>query len=196
MEHWVHKSSLVGDDPIASINETAGNAVPGLTIPIFAAMIEHIPAPRIVEGLLFHRLKKRAMFFLLLKFRGVRRLPRLKPIINIIRSSRAAMHTHLDELEHALDQSGGPWIVGEQFTLADVGMMVILERLREVDWLDEFLGERRPHVSHYWEALQARPSYQAGITAFTHPTVTRGAEKIVALKQTDLAFCEALVGAL
>ena len=37
------------------------------------------------------------------------------------------MHTHLDELEHALDRSGGPWIVGEHFTLADVGMMVILE---------------------------------------------------------------------
>ena len=196
MEYWVHKSSLVGDDPLASIDETAGNAVPGLTIPIFAAMIEHIPVSRIVEGLLFHRLKKRALFFLLLKFRGVRRLPRLKPIMKILRSSRAAMHTHLDELENALDQSGGPWIVGEQFTLADVGMMVILERLREVDWLDEFLGERRPHVSRYWEALQARPSYQAGVSAFTHSTVTRGAEKIVALKQTDPAFREALVGAL
>ena len=196
MEYWVHKSSLVGDDPIANINETAGNAVPGLTIPIFAAMIEHIPVSRIVEGLLFHRLKKRALFFLLLKFRGVRRLPQLKPIVKLIRNSRAAMHAHLDELEHALDRSGGPWIVGEPFTLADVGMMVILERLREVDWLEEFLGERRPHVSRYWQALQARPSYQAGVTAFIHPTVTQGAEKIVTLKQTEPAFRDALVGAL
>ena len=196
MGYWVHKSSLVGDDPLASINETARNAVPGLTVPIFAAMIEHIPVYRIVEGLLFHRLKKRAIFFLLLKFRGVRRLPRLKPIVKIIRSSRAAMHTHLDELEHALAQSGGPWIVGEQFTLADVGMMVILERLREVDWLEEFLGERRPHVSHYWGALQARPSYQAGVSAFAHHTVTQGTERVVALKQTEPAFREVLVGAL
>ena len=99
MEYWVHKSSLVGDDPLASIHETVGNAVPGLTIPIFAARIEHIPASRIVEGLLFHRLKKRALFFLLLKFRGVRHLPRLKSMMQIIRRSRASMHTHLDELE-------------------------------------------------------------------------------------------------
>ena len=86
--------------------------------------------------------------------------------------------------------------MGEQFTLADVGMMVILERLREVDWLAEFLGERRPHVNRYWQALQARPSYQAGVTAFTHPTVTQGAEKVIALKQTEPAFRAALVGAL
>lgn len=38
--------------------------------------------------------------------------------MKIIRSSRVAMHTHLDELGHALDQSGGPWVVDEQFTLA------------------------------------------------------------------------------
>ena len=37
---------------------------------------------------------------------------------------------------------------------------------------------------------------QVGVSAFTHPTVTQGTERVVALKQTKPAFREALVGAL
>ena len=40
MDRWVYLTSLIGDDPIAGMRETAGNAVPGLTLPIFAAMID------------------------------------------------------------------------------------------------------------------------------------------------------------
>lgn len=194
MEEWVRKSSIVGDNPIEAMDVTAGNAIPGLTIPIFAAMIEHIPTHRILEGMLFHRLKKRALYFLALKLLGIRRLPQMQRVIRIVRRSRAMMHTHLDELEETLEKSGGPWIVGEQFTLADVGMMVILERLQEVDWLEEFLTEHRPHVKRYWEELKARPSYRAGVEAFSHRTVTQGTATIVELKRTDHAFRRALVG--
>ena len=76
MDRWVHLTSLVGDDPIAGMSETAGNAVPGLTLPIFAAMVQHIPYHRIFEGLLFHRFKERALLFMLLKFTGLAGLAR------------------------------------------------------------------------------------------------------------------------
>ncbi len=192
MDHWVHKSSLIGDNPIDAIDETAGNAIPGLTTPIFAAMVTHIPTRRILTGLLFHRLKVRAVFFLALKLFGLKNLPKMKPVIALLHSSKRAMQTHFDELEAALEKSGGPWIVGDQFTLADVGIMVIFDRLREGDWLDEFLIDARPNVRAYWKALQERPSYQAGIADHMHPMVTQGTNDIIDLKQKDQSFSAAM----
>lgn len=193
IEHWVHRASLIGDDPIAGLEETAGNAVPGLTMPLFAAMIEHIPAHRIVEGLLFHRFKKRPAVFLMLKRRGLKGLPSIKPLVGLVRRSRTAMHRHLDDLETALAANAGPWIAGKEFSLADVGMMVTLERLREADWLEVFLTENRPNLAAYWDALQARPSYQAGVAAFAHPIVGRGLAAIQCMKRDAPAFRAALL---
>ncbi|WOF75159.1 glutathione S-transferase family protein [Parvibaculaceae bacterium PLY_AMNH_Bact1] len=194
MDHWVHKSSLIGDNPIDAVDETAGNAVPGLTTPIFAAMVTHIPTRRILTGLLFHRLKVRAVFFLALKLFGLKNLPKMKPVIALLHSSKKAMQTHFDELETALEKSGGPWVVGDQFTLADVGIMVIFDRLREGDWLDEFLIDARPNIRAYWKALQERPSYQAGIADHMHPMVTQGTNDIIDLKQNDQSFSAAMSG--
>ena len=188
MEHWMHKTSLTGENPLTALEETAGNSVPGLTLPIFAAMIEHIPVRRIFVGVLFHRFPTRPLMFLAIKARGLKKLPTVKPMMTVLQRSRTAMHGHLDELEAALDASGGPWILGEQFCLSDVGMMVILDRLREVDWLDVFLTDQRPKVAAYWRALQERPSYAEGIAAFEHPTVTRGLDAIKRLKAQDAAF--------
>lgn len=188
VDDWVRRTSLVDD----GLGATMGGAAAGLTLPIFATMIEHIPVRRVLFGLLFHRFRIRPLMFLAMKAMGARRLPRMKPLARVLRSSRAAMHGHLDDLEQALAASGGPWILGERFTLADVGMMAILDRLREVDWLDTFLTEARPGVAAYWSALQARPSYAAAISAFEHPTVVRGRESVVRLKRTYPAFRAAL----
>ena len=132
--------------------------------------------------------------FLAMKALGLRKLPWIKPMMSVLQRSRTAMHGHLDELEAVLDASHGPWILGEQFSLADVGMMVILERLREVDWLEVFLIKERPKVAAYWQALQKRPSYATGIAAFEHPAVTRGLSAIKRLKAEDPAFAAAWSG--
>ena len=192
MERWVHKSSLIGDNPLDAIDETAGNAIPGLTTPIFAAMVKHIPTRRIFTGLLFHRLKIRAVFFLALKLFGLTNLPKMKPVVNLLHASKKAMHTHFDELEEVLTKTGGPWITGEQFTLADVGVMVIFDRLREGDFLSEFLVEERPRVNAYWQALKARPSYVAGVANHMHPMVTLATKDIVNLKSSDPRFRSAM----
>ncbi len=192
MEYWVHKTSLVGDDPIAAMNDTAGNAIPGLTLPIFSAMMTYIPYYRIAEGLLFHRLKKRALFFMVIKLFGIKRLTKMKPLLKVIEQSVKAMHRHLQELERVLANSDGKWIVGDQFTLADVGMMVIFDRLLEVDWIDEFITTETPNLRNYWNDLQDRDSYAAAIDQFSHPTVVRGKAIIVDLKQGDEDFRKAL----
>lgn len=185
MDEWVRKTSLLGDDPIDSPEETAGNAAPGLTLPIFASMVAKIPVFKIIEGLLFHRIKRRAVFFLLMKLAGLAKTLTLKPVSAIINRSAKAMSAHLDDLEQQLSDSGGPWICGDQFTLADVGMMVVFDRLREGDWL-HLLTRDRPAVEGYWSALQRRPSYAKGCLDFAHPAVVAATTELAGLKQTGL----------
>lgn len=194
MDHWIHKSSLFGDDPMAATAESAGNCVPGLTFPLFAAMIASIPAWRIGEGLLFHRLKRRAGFFLVMKMLGPARLPILPPLVEAIRRSRTDMERHLDDLEAQL-AGGGPWIAGERFTLADVSWAVILDRLREADWTDLLESPRRPSIAAWWQRLRARPAYTASMLGeHAHPLVTRGTGTIRALKAGNETFRRRIYG--
>jgi glutathione S-transferase len=188
METWVHKTSLIGDDPIGGMKETLGNAVPGLTLPIFATMIESIPVVRIFEGLLFHRFKQRAILFLVLKLRGPQRLAGFKPMVKVVQRSFRAAQAHLEDLEACLKATGGPYIVGEQFTLADVGMMVIFDRLDEADWQDLLLTDARPLVRVYAELLKERPSFITALKHYEHPTVLAGNQRILSLKQSDKRF--------
>ena len=186
MQRWVDLASLTGDNPIAASHASAGNAIPGLTVPLFAAMIVEIPVRRILEGLLFHRLKTRPLLFLLLRAVGIRRLGRLKPAIQVIQKSIRDMRSHLDALEATLRESGGPWILGEIFSLADVSWVPIFERMVEADSLHVFVGDGvRPAVTAYWERLRARPSYRAGVLDNAHPTVTRGRERLRAAKMAN-----------
>jgi glutathione S-transferase len=182
MQRWIDRSSLVGDDPTAGVAESAGNCVPGLTLPLFAAMIRDIPTRRILEGLLFHRIKQRPLLFLLLKARGLAGFARVERLSRAVLASRRHMERHLAELERQLGASGGPWITGAQFTLADVSWAVIFERLREADWTAELLGPERPALLAYWERLRARPSYREAMDRHQHPLVRTGTARIVAEK--------------
>ena len=113
MEHWIDRSSLT-HDPLNHGDESAGNAVPGLTLPIFAAMIDRISAWKVFEGLLFHFDKMRPGIFLVLKLRGLGKLASLKPAMKVLARSRKQMAVHLDALEEQLEKRGGPWILGEK----------------------------------------------------------------------------------
>lgn len=195
MEHWIRKSSLTGDDPTAAVAESAGNCVPGLTVPLFAAMIADVPVTRIFEGLLFHRLKQRPASFFVLKAMGLRRLPSLAPAMRIIRESRSQMDRHLDELEAHLARTGAPWIAGSEFSLADVSWAVIFDRLREADWTGILASEQRPCVSDWWARIRERPAYHSSMLGrMEHPLVRKGTETIRSLKIRDEGFRGAVYG--
>ncbi len=191
MQLWVDRASLTGDNPLEDAAKSAGNAVPGLTTPLFAAMMRTIPTWRVLEGLLFHRLKQRPLVFLALKTFGIRRLHRLAPAMQALSVCARAMKVHLDALEEQLAKSGGPWILGEAFTLADVSWVVILERLVEGDVLPIFLADR-PGVAAWWDRLRERPSYATAIAAHGHPTITAGIAAIQDAKRADPALRAAL----
>ena len=99
------------------------------------------------------------------------------------------MERHLDALAQQLGESGGPWITGGQLTLADVSWAVVLERLREADWVAELVVPR-PQVAAYWQRLRARPGYVSAMDEHQHPLVRRGTERIVAEKARGGALAE------
>jgi len=194
MEGWIDRSSLT-KDPLAEGHLSAGNAVPGLTLPLFAAMIDRIGYSKILVGLLFHFDRKRPLMFLLFKFRGLAKLPGMTPFVKMIARSRRQMGEHLDALEAQLEKSGGPWILGEQYTLADVGWLVVVHRLVQADSLHVFLGEgKRPACTAWWGRVVARPGYREAILEHSHPTVAYGAERLQKSKAVDPSLRVALEG--
>jgi glutathione S-transferase len=194
MERWIDLSSL-GEDPIEHGDVSAGNAVPGLTLPIFAAMIDRIGYRPILEGLLFHFDRKRPVMFILFKALGLERVGQVPLAVKLIARSRRQMEQHLDAFEKQLTESGGPWILGPTYSLADVSWLVIFERLAQVDALQVFMGEGlRPHCAAYWDRLRARPAYKEGILNHPHPLIAYGTRRIQDAKAAAPALRLALEG--
>jgi glutathione S-transferase len=195
MERWIDGSSL-RDDPLERGEESAANTIPALTLPLFAAMIERIPVWKILEGLLFHFDRRRPLVFLTLKLRGLERLGRIAPAAKALARGRAQLAVHLDALEAQLAARGGPWILGERFSLADVSWLVIFERLVQADCLHVFAGAgRRPECAAYWERLTKRPSYAEAILRHAHPAVAYGTGRLRSAKAADPQLRIALEGA-
>lgn len=123
----------------------------------------------------------------------IKKLPLLRKAFE---KSREDMHCYLDMLEIQLGRAGDPWILGRQFTLADVSWLVILERLRQVDALDVFVNPfDRPACRAWWSACTARPSYHTAITAHEHPVVVHGTRRLQAMKAADAGLRAFLEGA-
>jgi glutathione S-transferase len=195
VDRWVDCASIKGN-PIEGLGRRAGNCVPGLTLPIFATMVRYIPYTEILKGLLRHPNKERPLIFATLKRFTVRGLPKLPPVMKLLRNSRRHMQGHLDALEEQLEKRGGAWITGDRFTLADVSWVVILDRLVEADWGEYFWGDgKRPAVAAYWQALQARPSYRTEILEARCPITLQGIEDVKQAKASDPALRQALEGA-
>lgn len=64
-----------------------------------------------------------------------------------------------ERMQEAIEESGGPWIMGEQFTLVDILVTPAIDRMDDLGY--ENLWEDLPHVIAWYDALRARPSYKA-----------------------------------
>lgn len=58
---------------------------------------------------------------------------------------------------------GGPWLLGERTTLADINMMPFVARLAYLGLLDVWT-EGRPHITAWWEQVQQWPSFKSGLS--------------------------------
>ena len=65
-------------------------------------------------------------------------------------------------LDASLDEFGGPWLLGEAFTLADINMIPYLWRIDYLDLIDIWLDDH-PAAAAWWERAKEQPSAVACI---------------------------------
>ena len=92
-------------------------------------------------------------------------------------AARATIEELLDHLERAL--APGPWIIGGQFTLADISIAPYMFRLAALGAEQFWLPQRRPRVNAWYEKLAARPAFK---TAVSWPDESGGGYEEVGLR--------------
>jgi glutathione S-transferase len=73
---------------------------------------------------------------------------------------------HMERLEAELIASDGPWICGEQFSLADICVAPIMDRIEYLD--REELWQGLPAVENWFAAVKERPSYEEAVHPFNY----------------------------
>jgi glutathione S-transferase len=98
------------------------------------------------------------------------------PMIALRLKRRLAVGVSVEEeeeayakLDYLLDQMGqrlshGPWLAGPMFTLADIAMAPMLNRIEVLARPEMIAAARRPNVADWWRRIRERPGFQ---TAFS-----------------------------
>ncbi|HUY18239.1 MAG TPA: glutathione S-transferase family protein [Candidatus Binataceae bacterium] len=73
----------------------------------------------------------------------------------------------LGEMEAAL--AAGPWLLGDQYTLADLGLTPYIDRLYNLALGPMWIG-KRPRVTAWYERIRARPNFSTAIERWLEPT--------------------------
>lgn len=73
---------------------------------------------------------------------------------------------HMERLEEELNTGGGPWICGEAFTLADICVAPIMDRIEYLE--REELWDDLPAVASWFKAVKERPSYSQAVHPFDY----------------------------
>jgi glutathione S-transferase len=74
----------------------------------------------------------------------------------------ATIEDLLDLLEHTL--AHGPWIVGDQFTLAEISIAPYMFRLVALGADKYWSADHRPRVAEWYRRLSARPAFQTAVS--------------------------------
>ena len=72
------------------------------------------------------------------------------------------------KMDDELAESGGPWLLGGDFTLADVNMIPFVWRIEYLDLADIWTAGR-PRVQDWWARAKAHPSAAASIPGRLKP---------------------------
>jgi glutathione S-transferase len=72
-------------------------------------------------------------------------------------AARAKLVLLLDRMEANLKQHA--WLVGDAYSLADIGVVPFVKRIDEEIAPDEVSDKKHPRVLAWWTAIQARPAF-------------------------------------
>ena len=186
INRWLEFCSISSDQPMAGMRDNAGPCIPGLTLPMFVTSIRYIPLRRILVGLLFHSDRKRPIFFSTAKMLGLKRTLNLNPVRDMLPPARAAMANHLTTLNETLKNSVSSWLVGNQFTLADITVGVLLLRLEECGWLQHYSQQADlSALNTYYQTIKSRPSWQEAIENHRHPIIDQASQDLKVAAEDD-----------
>lgn len=152
---WFELGMLDDTKPLGA---TFGTAIPMVTLPILARLLQRQSTEAVTANMSRHPVEQRQQIFLRLHREGTGSLPP-----QAIEGALGSLCRGLARAEDNLAEFGGPWLLGD-FSLADVTMMACFHRLEDAG-LDGLLRDSSvPRLGAYWDGLRARPSYSAGIT--------------------------------
>lgn len=82
-------------------------------------------------------------------------------------------HEAVAKLEYMLGQmeqrlAEDPWLAGASYSLADIAMAPMINRIDALGRPDMIADERRPNVAAWWQHMQARPAFQEAFS-FKNP---------------------------
>jgi glutathione S-transferase len=72
------------------------------------------------------------------------------------------------DMEQALEDHAGPWLVGATYSLADVGYAPYITRLDHLKFLDGMIEKRR-RVAAWYDRMRTRASYQEALAKWFNP---------------------------
>lgn len=69
----------------------------------------------------------------------------------------------LDRMEKTLSQPGhgGPWLMGEQLTIADACILSVIDRMNDLEMSHLWENNARPGVARWYGEIQKRPAFAA-----------------------------------
>eukprot|EP00092_Neocalanus_flemingeri_P011679 GFUD01012589.1.p1 GENE.GFUD01012589.1~~GFUD01012589.1.p1 ORF type:complete len:348 (-),score=95.98 GFUD01012589.1:88-978(-) len=171
MDKWVESGAMIKSevfeaaDPWDGLSKRAGNMLLPMTMPLFCANIIHnLSIWNVLETISMIPLVSSYSFIALtffFKIFGVEAFTKVKKLGSLISPARRGINHHFTLLTKDLEASAGPYICGEDYTLADVSMVPIFERMEYARWWTDSLMTQFPLVKKYWEAIQQREGYQA-----------------------------------
>lgn len=186
MRYWLDFCAISSGNAMANMESRAGACIPGLSLPMFVACIQHVRLRRILVGFLFHFDRKRPALFTASKLLGLRLMMSIKPVRTLMHTSRDHMQAHLKALNSELQSHRQPWILGDTYSLADITLACLLLRLEETGWLRWFEQvEEIPEVTEYFERLKSRPAWKSAIQRRRHPIVAKAEIELRNAVQSD-----------
>lgn len=171
---WVLQSSMRDD---VRFGKSLGMSIPILSSPIIKACINRQPMAHLMRKFRRHPVFSRRIGFLMLRM-----LPFVpKPVF---RNSVKSVSQALASIERTLEDSGGPYLLGE-FTQVDVMMMAHFHRLEDVA-LEQILDwDGLPRIRDYWQRLRERPSYRTAVTDWHEENWRRAIQEVFSGKPSD-----------
>ena len=195
MQEWLDFCAIVSADILGGREKRAGACIPGMSFPMFIACIAHVPFRKILPGFLFHFTIKSPFMFGTFRVMGLKSMMKIKPLRELMIESREHMANHLATINQVLEDQNSSWILGDDYSLADISIGCMLLRLDEAGWLRAFSKSANlVTLNQYFDRIKARPAWQEAIDAYAHPVVEQATQDLKDVEITDPELFEMIYG--